>query len=665
MTLPIFLQRTHAAPAALLRYSIPAAAFLMLWLNLHWLAVIYETAPGSSAWYPARGLSLALLLIGGLRFAPVVAVASLVGGISYHLPDHPENLIANALLIAGGMSAAAWALRRLGVSAATRLRDAVALVLLSALAELVTAYGVVAVNVRSGLLAPQEYWGVAFQFFVGDYLGILIVVPVALHLAALWPPGELRRRLRLSPEKRSRLLQSGVELLLIAAISGELLWLGLSDGGYTASTLARWYLLLLPVSLAAIRFGPQGAAYTTLLLSAGIVAVVRATGNPVGQIDLQLLLMSLCIVSLLLSASGADRRRSLEAVAAMHRSQAEKARREAERARMSKARFLAATTHDLRPPFEAVRLGLETLALQKLPPEMDEVLRRTQNAARSLSRVLESVLDTARLEGEIRGVTPRDLALGPLFEQLAAETALAHPRGGAAVRARPTALHVIADPVLIERVLRNLLSNAVRACVPSGRVLLCARRRGLMVRIEVHDSGTGIAAERLPLIFDDFESGHAGGIGIGLSLVREISDQLGLGLKVRSLHGRGTVFCIELPLSTRSPEPGPRFREAAARVRDRVIALATRDAVRGEMITATLSDWGAAVVAGSEPEGVLQELRAIDSRADLFVVGDVSRPVEADRRDAGRIVELPASSGVAGRGRPLAADLEELLRVLR
>ena len=64
-------------------------AFIVLWLNLHLAAVVFETAAGSSAWYPARGLSLALLMIFGLRFAPAVFIASLLGGIRYHLPGHP------------------------------------------------------------------------------------------------------------------------------------------------------------------------------------------------------------------------------------------------------------------------------------------------------------------------------------------------------------------------------------------------------------------------------------------------------------------------------------------------------------------------------------------------------------------------------------------------
>ena len=600
--------RLSASSGAILRYLIVAVVFTVLWLNLHWLAAAYETAPGSSAWYPARGLSLALLLIFGLRYAPVLLIGSLLAGAAYHLPEHPQNLLLNAFGITAWMTLAAWALRRLGVGTEMRQRDGLALIAVGAVAALGAACSVVAVNMLSGLVPAGAYWSVVLQFFVGDFIGIVIVVPLALAVV-----GASAHR-RAGRFDLRRFVQRLLEGLLIVAISLALLWQA-SDSLYGVAVGAKpggLYLLLLPAALVALRFGPLGSAVTTLALSSAAIAAVRLTSAPSERADIGLFLLSLAMVSLLLSGATNDQRRLARILAASQRDEAARARRDAELARRSKARFIAATTHDLRPPLEAVRLGLETLALKPLPADAEPLLRRSLSSVRSLGRVLDSVLDMARLEGELQAVSPRALRLGPLLERVAAESAANHPLGAAAVRVRPTPLAVVADQVVLERLLRNLLVNALRACAPAGRVLVVARRRGLAVRVEVYDSGPGIAAERLPRLFEDFVS-DSEGTGIGLSLVRETADRLGLRLRVRSLPGQGTMFGFELPAASAG---------ASAAVQDRVIALAMRDPVRRELLVTVLGEWGAAVLAGAVPELLQSELERLGTRADLLVVDE-------------------------------------------
>ena len=293
--------------------------------------------------------------------------------------------------------------------------------------------------------------------------------------------------------------------------------------------------------------------------------------------------------------------------------------------RASKARFLAATTHDLRPPFEAMRLGLETLALQGLPPHSRRVLDDVQQASQALGRVMHSVLDTARLEGEIRSVTPRAFALGPMLAQIAREAALLHPTG--AVRARSTQAWVVGDPTLTERLLRNLLANAVSACTARGegdqarvgRVLLAVRPRGLLLRVEVYDSGRGVPEQLMDHLFDDFCSGTPGGLGLGLSLVREIADQLSLQLELRSKPGRGSRFSIGLPLALRSAVPGGPLWTARAAIADRVVAVALREPLHADLLSAVLSDWGLAVMQSADAGLLQQELKQLDCRADVLL----------------------------------------------
>lgn len=638
------------APLPMLRYLAVSAVFCVVWLNLHLAAAVFEIAPMASVWYPARGLSLALLLIFGLPYAPALFVASLIGGVDYHLPAHPENWLGSAGLITLAMAAAAWTLRRMDFTAGLRLKDAAALIVVSALACLLIALGMSALFLGAGTIEAPAFADLAFQFFVGDYLGVLIVVPPALLLA------RLPTRRRSARPRRLELGRGAGEALLLVGTAAAVLWLAVDEPRLnTGSTFGRWYLLLLPLALAAIRFGPPGAAAATLALSVAAVAVARDQGLAVHLVDLQLLLLAFSAASLLLGSAVADRERTREELAAVLRREAERARREAVQARQSMARFMAATTHDLRPPFEAVRLGLETLRLQNLPAETQAVVQRAESAARSLARVLESVLDTARLEGEIRAASPRVVALQPLLRRVAVEAAAVHPLPERALAVIPTSLRAITDPLLLERLLRNLVSNALRASALSGRVVLGCRRRGMMVRLEVHDTGCGIEPERIDGIFEPFVSGHAGGSGIGLSLVREISEELGVGLAVRSRLARGTVFSLELPLT--APTRGqPALAAARAAVRDRVIAIAVNRPVRRELLAAVLSDWGAAVVTGGDSDTVAAELAQLGSRADLLVVDE---PVEDVRPEAVDSLELASAAP------PLRADLAAIASRLR
>lgn len=300
---PLPPRRRRPVPALAVDLVV-GVGFVLMWLNLHTLAVALETAPGASAWYPARGLGLALLLVFGARHVVSLAAASLIGGVAYHLPGHPLHWLLAAGLIAGGTAVAARVLGRAGFRNDMGLRDALLLVAVALPVEAVIAAGVVALNVAKGLLSPQDYPEVVRQFFVGDTLGILIVVPLAVLLARLGgrlgTAGLLPRPRRVV--EAALLCILGVVLLALAAgVQGR------DDG--TVGLLGGW-LLLLPLALAALRFGPLGAAIACLALSVGLVLALRWSGLQARTLDLQWLMLAFCAVGLVLGGAVADRRPS-------------------------------------------------------------------------------------------------------------------------------------------------------------------------------------------------------------------------------------------------------------------------------------------------------------------------------------------------------------------
>ncbi len=218
----------------------------------------------------------------------------------------------------------------------------------------------------------------------------------------------------------------------------------------------------------------------------------------------------------------------------------------------AKSRFLAAVTHDLMQPLHAAQLFAHALTERGADPatahHLDGALAATEG-------LLTGLLDVARLEGGLLHPQPRAFALAEVLDPLAAECrAIALDRG---VQMNVVATHVWvrSDPQLLRRVLQNFLSNALRY-TESGRVLLGVRRRGTQCRIEVWDTGPGIAPEDQASIFQEFRRGdRAGGqgLGLGLSIARRMAQLLDHTLGLRSWPGRGSVFHVEVPRATALP----------------------------------------------------------------------------------------------------------------
>jgi signal transduction histidine kinase len=238
------------------------------------------------------------------------------------------------------------------------------------------------------------------------------------------------------------------------------------------------------------------------------------------------------------------------------RERTEEAEHRAEEARLaneSKTRFLAAASHDLRQPLQAAGMFAEVLSARIDEPGTVEVVNRLRRSIEATNSLLTSLLDVSALEaGKIKpnlGTFRLMPLLAALVDQIEPE-ATAH---GLSIGAVPTNARIVSDPVLLERLLRNLLLNAVRY-TETGGVLIGCRHRGDNVAIQVWDTGIGIAPDQVTKMFDDFtridppgRPRDERGLGLGLGVVRRMAVLLDHRLEVHTLPGRGSCFGIVVP----------------------------------------------------------------------------------------------------------------------
>ncbi|MGB0749080.1 MAG: ATP-binding protein [Magnetospiraceae bacterium] len=219
---------------------------------------------------------------------------------------------------------------------------------------------------------------------------------------------------------------------------------------------------------------------------------------------------------------------------------------------LAKSRYLAAASHDLQQPLEAIGM-FSSMLKRRLEKEQDRaLLQDMRRAEQSMRQLLDSILQLSKIEAGVVEPSPRPLRLADFLRPLALEYRHLAAQKGFGFRYVESNLWGEADPLLLERILRNLLTNALRYC-RSGALLLGVRRQGERLEIQVHDTGPGIPDEALERIFQEFtqlddpDRDRSEGIGLGLTIARRLADLMGLRLSCRSILGRGSVFSVSLP----------------------------------------------------------------------------------------------------------------------
>ncbi len=233
----------------------------------------------------------------------------------------------------------------------------------------------------------------------------------------------------------------------------------------------------------------------------------------------------------------------------------EQAKVEAEDANIGKTRFIAAASHDLLQPLNAARLFVtaleDSLAAGPAGPRERRMARDAGAALRSTEVLIETLLEISSLDSAAVKPHPHAFRVADLLQPLATEFTAIARQGGLELKLVPSSLAVHSDPVLLRRILQNLLSNAVRH-TRSGRILLGCRAHGDSVRIEVWDTGPGIDPREQQAIFQEFyrirsDNGATEGMGLGLAIVTRIAALLGHQIGVVSRPGHGSCFHVTLP----------------------------------------------------------------------------------------------------------------------
>lgn len=348
-------------------------------------------------------------------------------------------------------------------------------------------------------------------------------------------------------------------------------------------------------------------AFVLSLLFGITVVMARTYGNALGQ----------AIALKRRTDELAARLRAEMALAEEARRGAEQARRDAEAASRAKTQFFAAASHDLRQPLHAMGLFAEALRQRVRDPEVASLVNSINESVDALEGLFGELLDITRIDAGGVDVNPKPVRLHELFGRLRLHFEPTAFEKGLALGFRGAQHVALADPLLLERVLRNLLSNAIRY-TDDGGVLVSARLRRHggaqgqpVLLLQVWDSGIGISEASLPRIFDEFfqvqttrplQPHHRKGLGLGLAIVQRLALLMAAPLQVRSHVGRGTVFTLQVPQGRL-----PRLGEAGAQPRDavaplglglqgrRIVVVEDERTVR-EGLVVLLQAWGAEVL---------------------------------------------------------------------
>lgn len=298
---------------------------------------------------------------------------------------------------------------------------------------------------------------------------------------------------------------------------------------------------------------------------------------------------------------------------------------EAERANMAKSRFLAAASHDLRQPMHALSLFIAELSQHRLSRDASHLLDQISTSAQAVEDLLDSLLDISKLDAGVLCPSPRPFPLQPVFDRVEAAQRPAARERGLALRLRQTAHWGLSDPVLFERVLSNLVSNAVRY-TRHGSVLVACRRRGDQLRIEVRDSGIGIPPESQEIIFQEFvqlanpERARGKGLGLGLAIVRRLTDLLHHPLDIRSQPGKGSIFAVTLPYAPAESMPhAADVLRHPGNLHGLRIALIDNDPLALSGLSSLLRSWGCDIVSAASRAQLLRQLENAGQAPQIII----------------------------------------------
>lgn len=337
----------------------------------------------------------------------------------------------------------------------------------------------------------------------------------------------------------------------------------------------------------------------------------------------------------------------------------DRAKQEAEHANMAKSKFLAAASHDLRQPVQSLTLFVGVLKQRLTGTPAESVLVWVERSVDALRQMLDTLLDISRLDAGIIKPNFEVIPLGPLLQRLAEEYAPRAQPAGLRLRCIATRVSVCSDPVLLERMLRNFIENALRYTKRGGVVIGC-RHRGAQVLVTVCDSGIGIAPEDEAAIFEEFfqvdnpERDRSKGFGLGLAIVQRLGRLLGHQVALRSRPGHGSCFSIELPtvVAPAAEEIAPADRPAEQTAEDETVMIIEDDQLVREGLGAALTGWGYRVAAAGSVAEAVREVDQLGHPPSMVIADYRLREnetgtiaIEAVRKRCGTVIPALVITG--------------------
>lgn len=324
---------------------------------------------------------------------------------------------------------------------------------------------------------------------------------------------------------------------------------------------------------------------------------------------------------------------------------AEEARAKAAASDLSKTRFLAVASHDMRQPLHALMLYVSALQKRVETAEARDILSKMDRATRSMAGMFSTLLDLARIQSGVIAPEIVDFPLQEVIDRIAAESA------EGALEAPATSWFIRSDPALIERVLRNLVGNAIKHGGGKARIELI--KRGSELEIAIADDGRGVADEDKERIFDEFVrlDGKGEGLGLGLAIVKRIGELLDTPIKIESKPGHGARFSLCVPLAAAAPTAIAPLAETQEVFRQLPTLVVDDELLAREAVAGVLRDLGARVRScanEAEADALLSEgfapaLIVMDYRID----GEL-RGLDAARRLHAKLAQPPVVIVVTG-----------------
>lgn len=308
---------------------------------------------------------------------------------------------------------------------------------------------------------------------------------------------------------------------------------------------------------------------------------------------------------------------------------------EAERANIVKSRFFAAASHDLRQPMHALSLFVAALKMRSQAADIQSLVDNIEASTAAMELLFNALLDISKLDASVIEVDTQHFPVQMLLDKLHAQFSAVALEKNLKLRVRPCQAIAHSDPLLLERILANLVSNAIRY-TERGGILVACRMRGSEVQLTVYDSGYGIPEKQQQNIFQEFvqlhnpERDRTQGLGLGLAIVSRLGRLLGHRIGLQSRPGRGSCFTINVPLGNpRLMRKAPLAANPGMAIEGALVVLIDDEEAILQAMSELFDNWKLDLIAVKSVNEALHVLKRIRKVPDV-IVSDYRLPHDTD-----------------------------------